>query len=185
MPIERSLAMPARLVRHSSSLSSYSKNGVDTGWLRKSALQKGIKYSIFSVLPYGVWTNKDYSSVIKQGFGSDVASLYSHHSNLWSLSQELLKIFIPVGGFFFCFKCVWEILFIMVCVTKNSYGFQRACETAEHVLQLTIKEPVALLGGGCTESHLASYIRYKVCLRWVVFCFCFFKLVNIRRKENF
>lgn len=53
----------------------------------------------------------------------------------------------------------------MVCVTKNSYGFQRACETAEHVLQLTIKEPVALLGGGCTESHLASYIRYKVCLR--------------------
>lgn len=53
----------------------------------------------------------------------------------------------------------------MVCVTKNSYGFQRACETAEHVLQLTIKEPLALLGGGCTESHLASYIRYKVCLR--------------------
>ncbi|NXT18342.1 TCPA protein, partial [Syrrhaptes paradoxus] len=36
-----------------------------------------------------------------------------------------------------------------------------ACETAEHVLQLTIKEPVALLGGGCTETHLASYIRHK------------------------
>ncbi|XP_074944330.1 molecular chaperone MKKS [Phalacrocorax aristotelis] len=40
---------------------------------------------------------------------------------------------------------------------------KRACETAEHVLQLTIKEPLALLGGGCTETHLASYIRHKVC----------------------
>lgn len=45
----------------------------------------------------------------------------------------------------------------------NPYVFQRICETAEHVLQLTIKEPLALLGGGCTETHLASYIRHKVC----------------------
>ncbi|NXI90319.1 TCPQ protein, partial [Psophia crepitans] len=40
---------------------------------------------------------------------------------------------------------------------------KRACETAEHVLQLTIKEPFALLGGGCTETHLASYVRHKSC----------------------
>ncbi|KFV91583.1 PREDICTED: mcKusick-Kaufman/Bardet-Biedl syndromes putative chaperonin [Eurypyga helias] len=40
---------------------------------------------------------------------------------------------------------------------------KRTCETAEHVLQLTIKEPLALLGGGCTETHLASYIRHKSC----------------------
>ncbi|NWQ65016.1 TCPQ protein, partial [Neopipo cinnamomea] len=38
---------------------------------------------------------------------------------------------------------------------------KRVCETAEHVLQLTMKEPLALLGGGCTETHLASYIRHK------------------------
>ncbi|NXU57958.1 TCPQ protein, partial [Turnix velox] len=38
---------------------------------------------------------------------------------------------------------------------------KRVCETAEHVLQLTIKEPLALLGGGCAETHLASYIRHK------------------------
>ncbi|NWW36801.1 TCPB protein, partial [Panurus biarmicus] len=38
---------------------------------------------------------------------------------------------------------------------------KRVCETAEHVLQLTLKEPLALLGGGCTETHLASYIRHK------------------------
>ncbi|CAN8202645.1 unnamed protein product [Coccothraustes coccothraustes] len=41
---------------------------------------------------------------------------------------------------------------------------KRVCETAEHVLQLTVKEPLALLGGGCTETHLASYIRHKVCI---------------------
>lgn len=51
----------------------------------------------------------------------------------------------------------------MVCLTRISYDFQRVCETAEHVLQLTMKEPLALLGGGCTETHLASYIRHKVC----------------------
>lgn len=53
----------------------------------------------------------------------------------------------------------------MLHVMKNSHGFQRACETAEHVLQLTLKEPLALLGGGCTETHLASYLRQKVCKR--------------------
>ncbi|KAK1337267.1 hypothetical protein QTO34_001892 [Cnephaeus nilssonii] len=35
------------------------------------------------------------------------------------------------------------------------------CQTALHVLQLTIKEPCVLLGGGCTETHLAAYIRHK------------------------
>lgn len=35
------------------------------------------------------------------------------------------------------------------------------CETALHVLQLTIKEPCVLLGGGCTEAHLAAYIRHQ------------------------
>ncbi|XP_059262520.1 molecular chaperone MKKS isoform X2 [Mustela nigripes] len=36
------------------------------------------------------------------------------------------------------------------------------CQTALHVLQLTIKEPCVLLGGGCTETHLAAYIRHKI-----------------------
>ncbi|XP_069464423.1 molecular chaperone MKKS [Ambystoma mexicanum] len=38
---------------------------------------------------------------------------------------------------------------------------KRACYTAQHVLQLTIRHPVALFGGGCTETHLASYLRFK------------------------
>ncbi|KAL6050389.1 hypothetical protein STEG23_024993 [Scotinomys teguina] len=36
------------------------------------------------------------------------------------------------------------------------------CQTAMHALQLTLKEPWVLLGGGCTETHLAAYIRHKV-----------------------
>ncbi|KAJ7341648.1 hypothetical protein JRQ81_006003 [Phrynocephalus forsythii] len=35
-----------------------------------------------------------------------------------------------------------------------------ACQTAEHALQLTVRDPWVLLGGGCTETHLSSYIRH-------------------------
>ncbi|KAM6458778.1 molecular chaperone MKKS isoform 1-T2 [Liasis olivaceus] len=36
-----------------------------------------------------------------------------------------------------------------------------ACQTAEHALQLTVKDPWILLGGGCTETHVSSYIKHK------------------------
>lgn len=36
------------------------------------------------------------------------------------------------------------------------------CQKTEHVLRLTLREPFALLGGGCTETHLAAYVRHKV-----------------------
>ncbi|XP_067465819.1 McKusick-Kaufman/Bardet-Biedl syndromes putative chaperonin [Thunnus thynnus] len=36
-----------------------------------------------------------------------------------------------------------------------------ACQKTEHVLRLTLREPSALLGAGCTETHLAAYIRHK------------------------
>uniref|UniRef100_UPI0037E76AD3 molecular chaperone MKKS n=1 Tax=Semicossyphus pulcher TaxID=241346 RepID=UPI0037E76AD3 len=35
------------------------------------------------------------------------------------------------------------------------------CQQTEHVLRLTLREPSALLGGGCTEAHLAAYVRCK------------------------
>ncbi|KAI4905885.1 hypothetical protein NFI96_014090 [Prochilodus magdalenae] len=34
------------------------------------------------------------------------------------------------------------------------------CQKAEHILRLSLKEPYALLGGGCTETLLSAYIRY-------------------------
>ncbi|XP_044069164.1 McKusick-Kaufman/Bardet-Biedl syndromes putative chaperonin isoform X2 [Siniperca chuatsi] len=36
-----------------------------------------------------------------------------------------------------------------------------ASQKTEHVLRLTLREPSALLGGGCTETHLAAHIRHK------------------------
>lgn len=36
-----------------------------------------------------------------------------------------------------------------------------ACDKTGHVLRLTLRDPFALFGGGCTESHLAAYIRNK------------------------
>ncbi|XP_013914367.1 PREDICTED: McKusick-Kaufman/Bardet-Biedl syndromes putative chaperonin [Thamnophis sirtalis] len=38
-----------------------------------------------------------------------------------------------------------------------------ACQTAERALQLTVKDPWILLGGGCTETHVSSYIKHKSC----------------------
>ncbi|KAI3363064.1 hypothetical protein L3Q82_011723 [Scortum barcoo] len=35
------------------------------------------------------------------------------------------------------------------------------CQKTEHVLRLTLREPSALLGGGCTETHLAAHVRHK------------------------
>ncbi|XP_028279540.1 molecular chaperone MKKS [Parambassis ranga] len=35
------------------------------------------------------------------------------------------------------------------------------CQKTEHVLRLTLREPSALLGGGCTESHLAAHVRHQ------------------------
>ncbi|XP_069810859.1 molecular chaperone MKKS [Dendropsophus ebraccatus] len=37
----------------------------------------------------------------------------------------------------------------------------RTCQAAEHTLNHLLKEPWLLLGGGCTEAHIAAYIRYK------------------------
>ncbi|XP_066553189.1 molecular chaperone MKKS [Amia ocellicauda] len=38
------------------------------------------------------------------------------------------------------------------------------CQSAEHILRLTLRNPFALLGGGCMETHLAAYIRSKCCV---------------------
>lgn len=46
--------------------------------------------------------------------------------------------------------------FLSVCLLKV------VCQKTEHVLRLTLREPSALLGGGCTETHLAAYVRHKV-----------------------
>uniref|UniRef100_A0A673BYM2 McKusick-Kaufman syndrome n=1 Tax=Sphaeramia orbicularis TaxID=375764 RepID=A0A673BYM2_9TELE len=44
------------------------------------------------------------------------------------------------------------------------------CQKTEHVLRLTLREPCALMGGGCTETHLAAYIRNKKTHCLGIFC---------------
>ncbi len=39
---------------------------------------------------------------------------------------------------------------------------QMTCQRAGHVLRLTLREPYALLGGGCTETLLATHITHMV-----------------------
>lgn len=41
------------------------------------------------------------------------------------------------------------------------------CQRAEHVLRLTLKDPYALIGGGCTETVLSAYIKYTVSLLYI------------------
>ncbi|XP_053236606.1 molecular chaperone MKKS-like isoform X1 [Podarcis raffonei] len=54
----------------------------------------------------------------------------------------------------------------LVLCSRNETAWEElrlACQTAEHVLQLTVSDPWVLLGGGCTETHLSSYVRHKSC----------------------
>lgn len=50
----------------------------------------------------------------------------------------------------------------MIIIIIHCFVLKVVCEKTEQVLRLTLKEPCALLGGGCTETHLAAYIRNKV-----------------------
>ncbi|XP_015262482.1 PREDICTED: McKusick-Kaufman/Bardet-Biedl syndromes putative chaperonin, partial [Gekko japonicus] len=52
----------------------------------------------------------------------------------------------------------------LVLCNRNETAWEElklACQTAERVLQLTVKDPWVLLGGGCTETHLSSYLRHQ------------------------
>ncbi|XP_069787959.1 molecular chaperone MKKS [Narcine bancroftii] len=52
---------------------------------------------------------------------------------------------------------------LLLC-NRNESGMNElkiVCQSAECVLRLALKEPFGLLGGGCTECHLATKIGYK------------------------
>lgn len=48
------------------------------------------------------------------------------------------------------------------CYLLSTGLFKVVCQKTEHVLRLTLRDPSALLGGGCTETHLAAYVRHMV-----------------------
>ncbi|KAG7462856.1 hypothetical protein MATL_G00189180 [Megalops atlanticus] len=68
--------------------------------------------------------------------------------------KEMLHL-LPAGDSTYCT--------LMLCHRNETMlnELKVACQRAEHVLRLTLKEPYTLLGGGCTETHLAAYLRHK------------------------
>ncbi|XP_067900432.1 McKusick-Kaufman/Bardet-Biedl syndromes putative chaperonin isoform X2 [Heterodontus francisci] len=51
---------------------------------------------------------------------------------------------------------------LLVQIQKTEVAQQIVCQSAECVMRLALKEPLAVLGGGCTESHLATYVGHKM-----------------------
>ncbi|KAG9259856.1 McKusick-Kaufman/Bardet-Biedl syndromes putative chaperonin [Astyanax mexicanus] len=89
-----------------------------------------------------------YSPIPAQAYGL-VGGLRLHHR----ASKELLQL-LPSGD---------PALSTVLLCHRNQTMLEELkvmCERAEHVLRLTLKEPYALLGGGCTETLLSAYIRY-------------------------
>ncbi|KAI4884690.1 hypothetical protein NFI96_001289, partial [Prochilodus magdalenae] len=68
-------------------------------------------------------------------------------------SKELLQL-LPFGE---------PVISTMLLCHRNEIMLDElkvTCQKAEHILRLSLKEPYALLGGGCTETLLSAYIRY-------------------------
>ncbi|XP_072526500.1 molecular chaperone MKKS [Salminus brasiliensis] len=89
-----------------------------------------------------------YSPVQAQAYGL-VGGLCLHRRG----SKELLQL-LPTGD--------PGMSTILLCHRNETMldELKVTCQRAEHVLRMTLKEPYALLGGGCTETMLSAYLRY-------------------------
>lgn len=66
------------------------------------------------------------------------------------------------NGLTFIYSFKFIASFTSLIWTFVSFVGQMTCQRAEHVLRLTLREPYALLGGGCTETLLATHITHMV-----------------------
>ncbi|KAI5625628.1 McKusick-Kaufman/Bardet-Biedl syndromes putative chaperonin isoform X2, partial [Silurus asotus] len=88
------------------------------------------------------------SSVPAKAYGQ-IGGLHLHRIG----SKELLQL-LPSGE---------AAVSTMVLCHRNETMLEElkvTCRRAEHVLRLTLKEPYALIGGGCTETVLSAYLKY-------------------------
>uniref|UniRef100_A0A8D0H5S3 Molecular chaperone MKKS n=1 Tax=Sphenodon punctatus TaxID=8508 RepID=A0A8D0H5S3_SPHPU len=92
-----------------------------------------------------------------------IASLHSLSSSCYGSLKDLRTETFASKEFLHLIPHDTLVCSLILCNrNETAWGeLKLACETAEHVLLLTVKQPLALLGGGCTETHLASYIRHK------------------------
>lgn len=76
------------------------------------------------------------------------------HRNDTMLSELKVSCFLYIHAQQHCF--------LEAFIVQSGFLFKVVCQNTENVLRLTLKEPYVLLGGGCTETHLAAYVRHKV-----------------------
>ncbi|KAM4695164.1 molecular chaperone MKKS [Discoglossus pictus] len=92
-----------------------------------------------------------------------IASLSSVSSACYGSLKEVSIVSIGSKQFLHLIPFDTTVCSFVLC-NRNETSLKelmRTCQTAEHVLQLTLKYPWVLLGGGCTETHLSAFVRYK------------------------
>ncbi|XP_074065548.1 molecular chaperone MKKS [Macrotis lagotis] len=92
-----------------------------------------------------------------------IGSLNSVSSTSYGYVKDLCSINFGSKHYFHLIPNDSTVCTLLLC-NRNETAWNElklACQTAQHVLQLTLREPLALLGGGCTETHLASFVRDK------------------------
>ncbi|KAM4042457.1 molecular chaperone MKKS isoform 2-T2 [Anomaloglossus baeobatrachus] len=96
-----------------------------------------------------------------------VASLCSLSSACYGRLQQISNMSYGNKQYLHLLPDTTAVCSIVLC-NRNETSLKeltRTCQTAEHTLSLLLKEPWLLLGGGCSEAHVAAYIRYKVAAR--------------------
>ncbi|XP_063774621.1 molecular chaperone MKKS [Pseudophryne corroboree] len=92
-----------------------------------------------------------------------VASLSSVPSTCYGRLRQISKMSYGNKQYLHLIPCETSVCSLVLC-NRNETSLKelvQTCQTAEHTLNLLLKEPWLLLGGGCTEAHMAAYVRYK------------------------
>ncbi|KAM8946960.1 molecular chaperone MKKS [Pelodytes ibericus] len=94
---------------------------------------------------------------------SPIASLSLVSSTCYGSLRALSRLSHGSKSYFHLIPFDSSVSSIVLC-NRNETSLKELttiCKAAQHVLQLTLKKPWVLLGGGCTETHLAAFLRYK------------------------
>ncbi|XP_068088587.1 molecular chaperone MKKS [Hyperolius riggenbachi] len=92
-----------------------------------------------------------------------ISSLGSPSSACYGSLRQISRMSYGDKRYLHLIPCDTSVCSFVLC-NRNETSLKelaRACESAEHALHLLLKDPWLLLGGGCTETHLAAYVRYK------------------------
>ncbi|CAI9607326.1 unnamed protein product [Staurois parvus] len=92
-----------------------------------------------------------------------IASLSFLSSTCYGSLRKISKMSHGNKQYLHLIPCDTSVCSFVLC-NRNETSLKelvRVYQTAEHTLNQLLKDPRLLLGGGCTETHLAAYVRYK------------------------